>query len=78
MQEESSETFDGEGKLISKTVTNRWMRPTTGAFAFWLKNRDPDNWRDKWDISHTTDEPLQKFAEAMREFRLGNDTSPQE
>jgi hypothetical protein len=28
--------------------------PDTTAAIFWLKNRDPANWRDAWQLEHVT------------------------
>ena len=74
MQEEYVQTRDSAGTVVSSSLSKRWMRPSTGAMAFWLKNRDSQNWRDKWELTHTVDEPLEKFAAAMKEFRFGNDS----
>ena len=41
-----------EVKVVTKQVI-----PDVGAQAFWLKNRDPRNWKDKHDIT-SGDEPI--------------------
>lgn len=40
-----------EGKKV--TVTVKEVVPDTTAQIFWLKNRKPDQWRDKRDIEHS-------------------------
>lgn len=39
----------GSHMEITKTVTKE-VQPDTTAQIFWLKNRKPDVWRDKWDV----------------------------
>jgi len=34
------------------------LPPETVACIFWLKNRDPENWRDVWRISGDKDNPI--------------------
>jgi len=45
---------ESEGEIIDTTITKKEIAPDTGAAAFWLKNRDPERWRDKQEIDHTT------------------------
>lgn len=40
-----------KGKLIEKEITKQYP-PDTGAAIFWLKNRQPQRWRDKVDHEH--------------------------
>lgn len=42
-----------EGKKVTVTVTVKEVVPDTTAQIFWLKNRKPDQWRDKRDIEHS-------------------------
>lgn len=43
-----------QGK-ITKTKLTKHYPPDTAAAIIWLKNRDPDNWRDKFDHSISGD-----------------------
>lgn len=44
----------GEGSEIQRVKIRKIYPPDTTAAIFWLKNRQPDKWRDKQDIDHTT------------------------
>lgn len=48
-------TVDNEGKPIVKEIRSvkKEIIPDVGAQAFWLKNRNPEKWRDKRDIEHS-------------------------
>lgn len=50
-KEVTKEVFDDEMK-VTKEVTKE-VPPDTGAAMAWLKNRQPDKWRDKQEIDHT-------------------------
>lgn len=38
---------------IIKTAIRKFYPPDTTACIFWLKNRQPDKWRDKQDVEHS-------------------------
>lgn len=38
---------------IVKTKMRKFYPPDTTACIFWLKNRQPEKWRDKQDVEHT-------------------------
>lgn len=38
---------------IVKTPIRKFYPPDTTACIFWLKNRQPEKWRDKHDVEHT-------------------------
>jgi len=38
---------DWEMKLVEETVNNKVLAPDVGAIAWWQKNRDPGEWRDR-------------------------------
>ncbi len=39
--------------LVTKTNIIKHYAPDTTACIIWLKNRDPEHWRDKQDIEHS-------------------------
>ncbi|WP_394896472.1 transposase [Clostridium paraputrificum] len=43
----------GEEKLKVTKVVTKEVVPDTTAQIFWLKNRKPEDWRDKKDINHS-------------------------
>ena len=47
--EEISEKYE-MGVLVEKKVTKKQVVPDTTAQIFWLKNRKPDEWRDKREV----------------------------
>lgn len=47
--DEIKEELDESGKLVKKTTTRKLVIPDTTAQIFWLKNRKPNEWRDKRD-----------------------------
>lgn len=50
---------------ITKTVTKQVV-PDTTAQIFWLKNRKPETWRDKREITTDDNDQVMAFIEAMR------------
>lgn len=46
----------GEGASAGKkvTVTEKHIPPDTTAMIFWLKNRQPKQWRDKQEVDHSS------------------------
>jgi predicted transcriptional regulator len=75
----------GEQQLpAEKTKTvKKQMAPDVTACIFWLKNRQPQDWRDKTEIDHTMKEylnedykdksveELERMADELRAKRLG-------
>lgn len=47
--EEISEKYE-MGILVEKKITKKQVVPDTTAQIFWLKNRKPDEWRDKREV----------------------------
>ncbi|WP_195954748.1 transposase [Clostridium tertium] len=43
----------GEEELKVTKVVTKEVQPDTTAQIFWLKNRKPEDWRDKKDIEHS-------------------------
>lgn len=49
-------TFDKSGKpIVKKKIVKKHIVPDTTAQIFYLKNRDPENWRDVQDVQHSGD-----------------------
>jgi DNA-binding XRE family transcriptional regulator len=58
---------------VVDSLRNRALNGDTTASIFWLKNRQPRNWRDKQDIEMTvTQSPFELFTGASA------DTTPKE
>lgn len=58
---------DGKQKPARIETTEKHIVPDVGAICFWLKNRKPDEWRDKKDVelSGNPFEDLMKSATAI-------------
>lgn len=61
--EEVKEKTEG-GLVTERTVTVKEVVPDTTAQIFWLKNRKPEEWRDKRQIEHSG-EVSEKLADVM-------------
>lgn len=46
---------DGDGNIIRTETTTKEVLPDVTAQIFWLKNRKPQQWRDKQEIEHSGD-----------------------
>lgn len=44
-----------KGKIVTTPLTKHYPPDSTAAI-FWLKNRQPEKWRDKQEIKHSLDE----------------------
>lgn len=53
---ETSEVQDATGSVVSRTVDTKHLPANVTAQIFWLKNRQPDKWRDR--IEHQADVTL--------------------
>lgn len=51
---DSEKVFQHQGEIV-RAPTKEHVPPDTTAAIFWLKNRRPDEWRDKRDIEATGD-----------------------
>lgn len=47
---ETVQEFDGDGKLLREKKFKKYKAPDNASFIFWLKNRQRDKWRDRWEI----------------------------
>lgn len=55
------------GVLTERTVTKKMVVPDTTAQIFWLKNRKPEQWRDKQEIQDTT--AIERLDDILKEMR---------
>lgn len=55
-----------EGKKV--TVTIKEVVPDTTAQIFWLKNRKPDQWRDKQQIEHSGEIRSEKLSDIISQL----------
>lgn len=46
-------TATNQGVITDIQVVDEYVAPDTTAAIFWLKNRQPKQWRDKQDIAHS-------------------------
>lgn len=66
------------GKVKSKRVIKKFIPPDTTAQIFWLKNRQPQKWRDKQVTEHEHQEPTPvKIVVQSIDARKEDDTSPE-
>ena len=49
---EAVKIFNNQGEIITESYTEHYP-PDTGAAMAWLKNRQPNHWRDKQDVEHS-------------------------
>lgn len=65
-----------QGKIIKEDIIKHYP-PDTTACIFWLKNRQPDKWRDVQDISHKVELPqiIEMSAEEYLKAVNGNGVS---
>ena len=65
---EYSEDEDGKKvkTLVAKEVLRKTIPPDTGAGTFWLKNRKPDEWRDRREITGPDGQPLSDTEVSQR------------
>lgn len=57
-------------KVVSRKTQNKHMAPETTAQIFWLKNRQPDKWRDRFDNKITGDITLKSELDKLSEEEL--------
>lgn len=82
---EESEEYDKHGKVVKIKKTTKEVPPDAGAALNWLKNRQPDKWRDKkeveakvsqeLDISKLSNEELQQLEAVYKQIEPQEDQS---
>ena len=55
------------GILVKRKVTHKMVVPDTSAQIFWLKNRQPDKWRDRREVDNTV--ALDRLDEVLGEIK---------
>lgn len=64
-------TKDGD---VIRADTIKHYPPDTTACIFWLKNRQPEKWREKSEMDHTSGgQDLVKLIQAAEKYRAAND-----
>lgn len=58
-----------DGKVIRIEKNEKWIAPNTTAQIFYLKNKDPENWRERNDISLVESNGV---LESLLNLRNGN------
>ena len=64
--DEVTEEYD-MGVLVKRKVTHKMVVPDTSAQIFWLKNRQPDKWRDRREVDNTV--ALVKLDEVLGQIK---------
>lgn len=54
------------GTVTEVTTTKKFIPPDTTAQIFWLKNRKPEQWRDKREVENKVDFESDGFMEAIK------------
>ena len=67
-----------DGKIKSKRVVKKFIPPDTTAQIFWLKNRQPQRWRDKQipEQEHQEPTPVKIVVKTVDAREYDNDTQP--
>lgn len=67
-----------DGKAKSKRVVKKFIPPDTTAQIFWLKNRQPQKWRDKQipEQEHQEPTPVKIVVKTVDAREYDNDTQP--
>lgn len=71
---EKKVTVNADGTKVS-TITEREAQPDTTAQIFWLKNRQPDKWRDVRDQRHSGSIGA-TFADGMKKVSDAIESNP--
>ena len=70
---------DGEAQPAVIKKTKKFIPPDTTAQIFWMKNRRPEQWRDKQVMEHEVDNPfIQALMEAGKQGIHDTDTGEKE
>jgi hypothetical protein len=61
--------LEGNTTLQVTKIVTKEVVPDVGAQIFWLKNRQPDRWRDTKNIVNTIEDPLNKMLEISKKLK---------
>lgn len=67
--EETKTITNKDGKTLRIETNKKWIPPNTTAQIFYLKNKDPDNWRERNDLSLTASNGV---LESLLELKHGD------
>ena len=59
--------------MVTKVQTIKHYPPSETAMIFWLKNRDPENWRDRQEVEHSGGIRTYEFSEIFTPKDSGED-----
>ena len=68
MVTETKVQTDSDGNVISSIKENRQIPPSVSAMIFWLKNRQRDKWRDRFDHEAEIDFAPMDFEALSRKY----------
>lgn len=63
---------NGKDRMRIEKFT-KTMAPDTGAIAFWLKNRKPEQWRDKHEVQHSGEMSVINREELIEKYLSDKD-----
>lgn len=70
---ETTQELTEDGMRVTKVITKQ-QTPDTTAQIFWLKNRKPDEWRDKKETEISGSLNVASTAEEIEQFFNGSDS----
>jgi hypothetical protein len=83
---EEEKVFCHQGEIVTHTI-KKYFAPDLGSMAFYLKNRDPDNWKERHHVESThrhtgldrevtetmtPQEAAESYADTLRQGNGGN------
>ncbi|MBR0291090.1 MAG: helix-turn-helix domain-containing protein [Bacteroidales bacterium] len=63
-----SSAANGEQKPVRVEVSEEEIAPDVTAAIFWLKNRRPDLWRDRQDVTINSEDWVDALTDAVKEY----------
>ena len=58
-----TKVFCSNGEIVTQEVTKHYP-PDPTSMIFWLKNREPENWRDRQEVDLTVYDPAERIKRA--------------